>query len=104
IVIGYIRILLNLPAHQVVRVCRLVCYEWKELCRREGFQPCDASRPLDDWCLFYFITKKGSNLLKNPRANGHKHTTNVFWHEMDTMEINGNQNCLVMNLVIFIYG
>uniref|UniRef100_A0A671QYQ1 F-box domain-containing protein n=1 Tax=Sinocyclocheilus anshuiensis TaxID=1608454 RepID=A0A671QYQ1_9TELE len=24
-------ILLNLPAHQVVRVCRLVCHEWKEL-------------------------------------------------------------------------
>ncbi|KAL0158528.1 hypothetical protein M9458_046604, partial [Cirrhinus mrigala] len=51
-------ILLNLPAHQVVRVCRLVCHEWKQLvdsashwrerCRREGFQPSDASRPPDD--------------------------------------------------------
>uniref|UniRef100_A0A9J7XMH9 F-box domain-containing protein n=1 Tax=Cyprinus carpio carpio TaxID=630221 RepID=A0A9J7XMH9_CYPCA len=49
-------ILLNLPAHQVVRVCRLVCREWKELvdsaahwrerCRREGIQPLDVSRPL----------------------------------------------------------
>uniref|UniRef100_A0A671QYN6 F-box domain-containing protein n=1 Tax=Sinocyclocheilus anshuiensis TaxID=1608454 RepID=A0A671QYN6_9TELE len=78
-------ILLNLPAHQVVRVCHLVCYEckelvdsaahWRERCRREGFQPCDASRPLDDWCLFYFITKKGSNLLKNPRANAHSMKT-----------------------------
>ncbi|XP_058618324.1 F-box only protein 44-like isoform X4 [Onychostoma macrolepis] len=64
-------ILLNLPAHQVVRVCRLVCHEWKELvdsaahwrvrCRREGIQPCDAS-------LFYFLTKNRRNLLKNPRA------------------------------------
>ncbi len=72
------------PAHQVVRVCRLVCHEWKELvdsaahwrvrCRREGIQSCDASIPVDDWCLFYFITKKGSNLLKNNRANAHKHT------------------------------
>ncbi|XP_067302649.1 F-box only protein 6-like isoform X1 [Pseudorasbora parva] len=72
-------ILLNLPAHQVVRVCRLVCHEWKELvdsasywkerCRREGIQPCDASRPPEDWRLFYFITKKRRNLLKNPRAD-----------------------------------
>ncbi|ROL53230.1 F-box only protein 44 [Anabarilius grahami] len=71
-------ILLNLPAHQVVRVCRLVCREWKELvdsashwrerCRREEIQPCDASRPPEDWRLFYFITKRRRNLLKNPRA------------------------------------
>ncbi len=69
-------ILLNLPAHQVVRVCRLVCHEWKELvdsaahwrvrCRRERIQPCDASRPPYDWRLFYFLTKKRRNLLKNP--------------------------------------
>ncbi|XP_005162141.1 uncharacterized protein isoform X1 [Danio rerio] len=71
-------ILLYLPAHQVVRVCRLVCPEWKELvdsvahwrerCRREGIQPCDASRPPEDWCQFYFITKKRRNLIKNPKA------------------------------------
>uniref|UniRef100_A0A8C1KQ96 Zgc:114081 n=1 Tax=Cyprinus carpio TaxID=7962 RepID=A0A8C1KQ96_CYPCA len=71
-------ILLNLPAHQVVRVCSLVCREWKELvdsashwrerCRRERIQPCDASRTPDDWRLFYFITKNRRNLLKNPRA------------------------------------
>ncbi|KAF4096850.1 hypothetical protein G5714_022819 [Onychostoma macrolepis] len=68
-------ILLNLPAHQVVRVCRLVCHEWKELvdsaahwrvrCRREGIQPRDASRPPDDWRLFYFLTKNRRNLLKS---------------------------------------
>ncbi|XP_043080069.1 F-box only protein 44-like [Puntigrus tetrazona] len=71
-------ILLKLPAHQVVRVCRLVCHEWKELvdsaahwrerCRRERIQPCDASRLPDDWRLFYFLTRKRRNLLKNPRA------------------------------------
>uniref|UniRef100_A0A672QUE7 F-box only protein 6-like n=1 Tax=Sinocyclocheilus grahami TaxID=75366 RepID=A0A672QUE7_SINGR len=73
-------ILLNLPAHQVVRVCRLVCHEWKELvdsaahwrerCHREGFHPCEVSRPPDDWRLFYFLTKNRHNLLKNPRAEG----------------------------------
>ncbi|KAK7128661.1 hypothetical protein R3I94_017031 [Phoxinus phoxinus] len=72
-------ILLNLPGHQVVRVCRLVCREWKELvdsaehwrerCQREGIQPCDASTPPEDWRLFYFITKQRRNLLKNPKAD-----------------------------------
>ncbi|XP_073794854.1 uncharacterized protein fbxo44.8 isoform X1 [Danio rerio] len=72
------KILLNLPAHQVVRVCRLVCHEWKELvdsaahwkgrCRREGIQPCDASRPPEDWCQFYILNKNRRNLLKNPKA------------------------------------
>ncbi|XP_048035192.1 uncharacterized protein LOC125260737 [Megalobrama amblycephala] len=72
-------ILLNLPAHQVVRVCRLVCREWKELvdsashwrerCEREGIQPCDASRTPEDWRLFYFLAKNPRNLLKNPRAD-----------------------------------
>ncbi|XP_017209051.1 uncharacterized protein isoform X2 [Danio rerio] len=71
-------ILLNLPAHQVVRVCRLVCPEWKELvdsaahwrerCRREGIQPCDASRPPVDWCQFYILNKNRRNLIKNPKA------------------------------------
>uniref|UniRef100_A0A671QR53 Zgc:114174 n=1 Tax=Sinocyclocheilus anshuiensis TaxID=1608454 RepID=A0A671QR53_9TELE len=72
-------ILLNLPAHQVVQVCRLVCHEWKELvdsaahwrerCRTEGFQPYDASCPPEDWRLFYFLSKFRRNLLKNPRAD-----------------------------------
>ncbi|XP_067226613.1 uncharacterized protein [Chanodichthys erythropterus] len=71
-------ILLNLPAHQVVRVCRLVCREWKELvdsashwrerCEREEIQHCDASRTPEDWRLFYFLAKNPRNLLKNPRA------------------------------------
>ncbi|KAG1961998.1 uncharacterized protein LOC120462762 isoform X2 [Pimephales promelas] len=72
-------ILLNLPEHHVVQVCRLVCREWKELvdsaahwrerCWREGIRPCDASRPPEDWRLFYFLTKKRRNLLKNPSAD-----------------------------------
>ncbi|XP_057175079.1 F-box only protein 6-like [Triplophysa rosa] len=69
-------ILMNLPADHVVLNCRLVCHEWKELvdsaahwrarCRREGLK---SSRPPDDWCLFYFQSKKRRNLLKNPRAD-----------------------------------
>ncbi|KAG1961997.1 F-box only protein [Pimephales promelas] len=73
-------ILLNLPEHQVVRACRLVCRDWKELvdsaahwrerCRREGIRPCDASSPPEDWRRFYFTTKKKRrNMLKNPSAD-----------------------------------
>ncbi|KAL1270711.1 hypothetical protein QQF64_029727 [Cirrhinus molitorella] len=72
-------ILLNLPAHQVVQVCRLVCHEWKELvdsaahwrkrCQREEIQPYDASRTPEDWRLFYFLSKYRQNLLKNPSAD-----------------------------------
>uniref|UniRef100_A0A8C1Q8D7 F-box domain-containing protein n=2 Tax=Cyprinus carpio TaxID=7962 RepID=A0A8C1Q8D7_CYPCA len=57
-------ILLNLPAHQVVRVCRLVCREWKELVDSA------AHWREHDWRLVYFKTKKGCNLLKNSRADG----------------------------------
>ncbi|XP_065142203.1 F-box only protein 44-like [Paramisgurnus dabryanus] len=82
-------ILLNLPAEDVVLKCRLVCREWKELvdsqahwrercrregiepCRREGIEPCNASRPPTKLCLFYFMTKKRRNLLKNTRAEDH---------------------------------
>nr|XP_055043310.1 F-box only protein 44-like [Misgurnus anguillicaudatus] len=71
-------ILLNLPAEDVVLKCRLVCREWKELvdsqahwrerCLREWIEPPDASRPQENWCLFYFLSKKRHNLLNNPRA------------------------------------
>uniref|UniRef100_A0A3P8TZT7 F-box domain-containing protein n=1 Tax=Amphiprion percula TaxID=161767 RepID=A0A3P8TZT7_AMPPE len=69
-------IFLNLPPHEVVCLCRLVCRQWKEVadseslwrerCRRERYQRCDESRIPDDWRLFYFMWKKRRNLLKNP--------------------------------------
>ncbi|RXN38211.1 F-box only 44-like protein [Labeo rohita] len=76
-------ILMYLPAHEVVQVCRLVCHEWKELvdsaahwrerCKREEIQPYDASRVPEDWRLFYFQSKYRRNLLKNPKADGRPH-------------------------------
>ncbi|KAI5095843.1 F-box protein 44, partial [Silurus meridionalis] len=72
-------ILLNLPAQQVICVCRLVCNEWKsvvdstafwkERCRREGFKPLNMQRIPRDWQTFYILCKKRHNLLKNPNAN-----------------------------------
>ncbi|XP_051516724.1 F-box only protein 6-like isoform X2 [Myxocyprinus asiaticus] len=83
-------ILLNLPAQQVISVFRLVCHEWKELvdsaahwrerCRREDLQPCDASRPPADWQMFYFLAKKRRNLLKNPRAEEELSGWEIVWN------------------------
>ncbi|XP_013866371.1 F-box only protein 6 [Austrofundulus limnaeus] len=71
-------IFLNLPAHRVVCVCRLVCHQWKEVadresfwrerCRREGYHVHDASKLPIGWRLFYFLCKRRRNLLKNPRG------------------------------------
>ncbi|XP_041801591.1 F-box only protein 6-like [Chelmon rostratus] len=71
-------IFLNLPPDQVVRVCRSVCRQWKEVadseslwrerCRRDGYRLRDASKTPRGWRLFYFLCKKRRNLLKNPRA------------------------------------
>ncbi|KAM6982073.1 F-box only protein 6-like [Tautogolabrus adspersus] len=71
-------IFLNLPLHQVVCICRLVCHQWKgvadcdslwrERCRREGYHLKDASKVPKDWRLFYYLCKQRRNLLKNPKG------------------------------------
>ncbi|XP_036389198.1 F-box only protein 6-like isoform X2 [Megalops cyprinoides] len=71
-------VFVNVPAREVVCVCRLVCREWKELadsaslwrerCRREGLQPHDVTQQPEDWRVYYFLCKKRHNLLKNPKA------------------------------------
>ena len=75
-------IFVNLPAHQVVLVCPLVCREWRELvdseflwkerCWREGYKPCNEAGHdvLRDWKMFYFLSKDKRNLLKNTKAEG----------------------------------
>ncbi|KAK5620445.1 hypothetical protein CRENBAI_023971, partial [Crenichthys baileyi] len=71
-------IFLNLPPHLVIRVCRIVCYRWKEVadresfwrekCRREGYSVSETYKSPDDWRLFYFLFLKKRNLIKNPRG------------------------------------
>ncbi|XP_027000288.1 F-box only protein 6-like isoform X2 [Tachysurus fulvidraco] len=73
-------ILLNLPGHQVICVCRLVCSEWKSVvdsnafwrkrCRREGLKPLNIHKVPRHWQMFYFLCKMRRNLLKNPNADG----------------------------------
>lgn len=68
----------NLPCEEVVRHCRLVCKQWKEVadseslwkerCRREGYLARNALVAPNDWREFYFLCKKRRNLLKNTKA------------------------------------
>ncbi|XP_028309041.1 F-box only protein 6-like isoform X2 [Gouania willdenowi] len=68
-------IFLKLPYTQVVRVCRLVCHQWKEVadsqslwkekCRRDGYKLCDTTKIPTDWRLFYALCHNKQNLLKN---------------------------------------
>ncbi|KAL7397884.1 hypothetical protein ABVT39_001264 [Epinephelus coioides] len=99
-------IFLSLPPHQVVRVCRLVCHQWKEVadseslwrerCRREGYRLRDASRMPKDWRLFYFLCKKRRNLLKNPRGehkmkNWQTENDGNDWNVEEVMEPHPNE-------------
>lgn len=68
----------NVTSYEVVQHCSLVCKQWKEVadseslwrerCRREGCLPHDASKTPKDWRIYYFLTKKRRNLIKNHRA------------------------------------
>ncbi|KAK5895040.1 hypothetical protein CesoFtcFv8_011664 [Champsocephalus esox] len=61
-------IFLNLPPGEVVRVCRVVCHQWKEVvdskslwkerCRREGYHLSDTSKNPEDWRLFYICASR----------------------------------------------
>lgn len=92
-------ILLNLPPDQVVRVCRLVCRQWKEVadseslwrerCRRERYRLRDAAKTPDDWRLFYFLCKKRRNLLKNPRAEHKMKNWKILENGGDGWKIEG---------------
>uniref|UniRef100_A0A147A646 F-box only protein 6 n=1 Tax=Fundulus heteroclitus TaxID=8078 RepID=A0A147A646_FUNHE len=76
-------IFLNLPAHLVVCVCRLVCRQWKDVadsdsfwrerCRREGYHARESTKGPSNWRLFYFMCKKRRNLIKNPRGEEEFH-------------------------------
>ncbi|XP_006016226.1 F-box only protein 2 isoform X1 [Alligator sinensis] len=71
-----IRILAFIPAVDLVLVCRLVCCQWKNLvdgaalwilkCQQEGFAEEEPAEEADNWQMFYFLSKRKRNLIKNP--------------------------------------
>uniref|UniRef100_A0A3B5ANH9 F-box only protein 6-like n=1 Tax=Stegastes partitus TaxID=144197 RepID=A0A3B5ANH9_9TELE len=92
-------IFLNLPPHEVVCLCRLVCCQWKEVadseslwrerCRRERYHRCDDSKIPDDCRLFYFICKKRRNLLKNPNGENKMKNWQIIENGGDKWKIEG---------------
>ncbi|XP_031700608.1 F-box only protein 6-like [Anarrhichthys ocellatus] len=89
----------NLPPHQVVCVCRLVCHQWgevadseslwRERCRREGYRLRDASTIPKDWRLFYFLCKKRRNLLKNPKGDQKMKNWQILENGGDNWKVEG---------------
>lgn len=76
-----LRVLAELPATELMLVCRLVCQRWKELvdsaplwllkCQQEGLVPeGSADDERDHWQQFYFLSKRRRNLLRNPCGEG----------------------------------
>ncbi|XP_072464959.1 F-box only protein 2 [Notamacropus eugenii] len=71
-----VQILASVPATELVHVCRLVCQQWKALvdgpsvwlfkCQQEGLaREEQVEEDRDNWQLYYFLSKRKRNLLKN---------------------------------------
>ncbi|XP_060114746.1 F-box only protein 6-like isoform X2 [Heteronotia binoei] len=66
------------PGRDLIRNCRLVCSQWRDLvdvptlwkrkCQREGHLPRGQERSVPDWKIFYFLCILKRNLIKNPAA------------------------------------
>ncbi|KAM4651325.1 F-box only protein 2 isoform 2-T3 [Discoglossus pictus] len=69
------RILAEIPAEDLILVCRLVCNHWKVIvdgadvwkikCQHEGFIDEERETDPDNWKNFYFLIKRRKNLIKN---------------------------------------
>ncbi|KAG8434778.1 hypothetical protein GDO86_012938 [Hymenochirus boettgeri] len=70
-----IRIFAEVPAEDLILVCRMVCSQWKNLvdggdvwqmkCQQEGFTTTEFDRNPENWRIIYFLKKRNRNLLKN---------------------------------------
>lgn len=75
-----VELLSLLPARDLLRACRPVCSQWRDVvdlttlwkrkCQREGFYVQSLDRSITDWKVFYLLCKLKRNLIKNPRAEG----------------------------------
>ncbi|CAN9516005.1 unnamed protein product [Ophioblennius macclurei] len=90
-------IFLNIPPSQVVRVCRLVCRQWREvadteslwkrICRRENIHLHAATKVPKDWKLFYFVCRNRRNLLKNPSGENKLKSWQILDKERKTWSV-----------------
>lgn len=75
-----VELLSLLPARDLLRSCRLVCSQWRDVvdlttlwkrkCQREGFYAQNLDRSVTDWKIFYMLSNLKRNLIKNPCAQG----------------------------------
>ncbi|XP_030041838.1 F-box only protein 2 [Microcaecilia unicolor] len=83
------RIMASLPAEELVLVCRLVCRQWKDIvdapavwilkCQEEGFSVTEERTEEDNWQIFFFLSKKKRNLIRNPCGE----EGFDFWEDME---------------------
>ncbi|XP_053547428.1 F-box only protein 2 [Bombina bombina] len=83
-----IRILAELPAEDLVLICRLVCHQWKTIvdgaelwqrkCQQDGFINKERESDPDNWKSVYFLSKRKRNLIKNSCADADLE----FWEDV----------------------
>ncbi|CAI9553353.1 unnamed protein product [Staurois parvus] len=73
-----LEILALVPAVDLIRRCRQVCSQWKEVidsatlwklkCQRAGYITKDCQKHPKDWKIFYYLSSRKRNLIQNPCA------------------------------------
>ncbi|XP_063799952.1 F-box only protein 6-like isoform X2 [Pseudophryne corroboree] len=86
-----LEILSSVPHRDLILQCRLVCSVWRDVidshtlwkmkCQRDGFLPKDWRKNPPDWRMFYVLSYKKRNLLRNPCATDDFN----FWHKNEDL-------------------
>nr|XP_056721462.1 F-box only protein 6-like [Euleptes europaea] len=90
-------LLSRVPCRDLVRNCRLVCLQWRDLvdlatlwkrkCLQEGFDPETPGRSVPDWKIFYFLCIMKRNLIQNPCGEEGFNFWEIESHEGDKWRI-----------------
>ncbi|KAM3922707.1 F-box only protein 44-like [Leptodactylus fuscus] len=86
-----------LPATNLICHCTLVCSLWRDIinssalwkvkCHHMGYISKECLRPPKDWKLFYYLSSKKRNLLRNPCAMANFSFWNIEKNEGDKWAI-----------------
>ncbi|XP_015264960.1 PREDICTED: F-box only protein 6-like isoform X2 [Gekko japonicus] len=90
-------LLSRVPGRDLIRNCRLVCLQWRDLvdlatlwkrkCLQEGFDPETPDRSVLDWKIFYFLCFMKRNLIQNPCGEDGFNFWEIESHEGDKWRI-----------------
>ncbi|NWQ77799.1 FBX6 protein, partial [Columbina picui] len=94
-----VELLSLLPARDLLRSCRLVCSQWRDVvdlttlwkrkCQRDGFYTQNLDRSVTDWKIFYVLSNLKRNLIKNPCAQENFRHWKLDKNEGDKWKIEG---------------